>query len=59
MKNAIAKLEKQMIAQALKEENWNKTKVAKKLGISRAALVSKVKSYKIERKFFKQTKKSI
>ena len=59
MKSAIAKLERQMIAQTLKEENWNKTKAAKKLGISRAALVSKVKSYKIERKLFKQAKKSI
>lgn len=50
MKKAIAQLERQMISQCLKQEGWNKTKVAKKLGISRAALVSKVKDYKLERR---------
>ncbi len=50
MKKAIAQLERQMIAQCLKQESWNKTKVAKKLGISRAALVSKVKDYKLEKR---------
>ena len=53
MKKAIAQLERQMISQSLKQEGWNKTKVAKKLGISRAALVSKVKEYKLERRTFK------
>ena len=53
MKKAIAQLERQMIAQSLRQENWNKTKVAKKLGISRAALVTKVKSYKLEKRVFK------
>ena len=53
MKKAIAQLERQMIAQCLKQEGWNKTKVAKKLGISRAALVSKVKDYKLERRTLK------
>ena len=50
MKKAIAQLERQMISQSLKQEGWNKTRVAKKLGISRAALVSKVKDYKLERR---------
>ena len=53
MKKAIAQLERQMISQSLKQEGWNKTKVAKKLGISRAALVSKVKDYKLEKRSFK------
>ena len=53
MKKAIAQLERQMIAQCLRQESWNKTKVAKKLGISRAALVSKVKDYKLEKRLFK------
>ena len=53
MKKAISQLERQMISQCLKQEGWNKTKVAKKLGISRAALVSKVKDYKLERRSFK------
>ena len=50
MKKAVAQLERQMISQCLKQEGWNKTKVAKKLGISRAALVSKVKDYKLEKR---------
>ena len=53
MKKAIAHLERQMIAQCLRQEGWNKTKVAKKLGISRAALVSKVKDYKLEKRTIK------
>ena len=50
LKIAIKKVEEQMIARCLKEQNWNKTRVAKKLGISRAALIAKVKSYDLERK---------
>ena len=53
MKKAISQLERQMISQCLKQEGWNKTKVAKKLGISRAALVSKVKEYKLEKRSLK------
>ena len=53
MKKAIAHLERQMISQSLKQEGWNKTRVAKKLGISRAALVSKVKDYKLEKRGLK------
>ena len=37
LKKAIEKLERKMIGKCLKQESWNKTKVAKKLGISRAA----------------------
>lgn len=50
LKSAIKKMEEQMISRCLKEENWNKTRVAKKLGISRAALISKVKNYDLEKK---------
>ena len=50
LKKAVKKLEKQMIERCLKEESWNKTRVAKKLGISRAALISKVKTYELEKK---------
>ncbi len=54
MKKAIANLESRLIARYLREEGWNKTRVAKKLGISRAALVSKVKDYKLERRLIKK-----
>ena len=50
LKTAIQNLEKQMIHVCLKEENWNKTQVAKKLGISRAALITKVKTYDLKKK---------
>ncbi len=50
MKKAIAELECRLIARCLKQEGWNKTRVAKKLGISRAALVAKVKDYHLERR---------
>ena len=50
LKKAVKQLEKRMIERCLKEESWNKTRVAKKLGISRAALISKVKSYELEKK---------
>ena len=50
LKEAIKSLEKEMIGRCLKEESWNKTRVAKKLGISRAALISKVKIYDLEKK---------
>ncbi len=50
LKEAIKSLEKEMIGRCLKEQSWNKTRVAKKLGISRAALISKVKIYDLEKK---------
>ena len=50
LKNAIKDLEKQVIGRCLKEESWNKTRAAKRLGISRAALISKVKTYELEKK---------
>ena len=50
LKTEIKKLEKEMINRCLQEESWNKTRTAKKLGISRAALISKVKHYDLEKK---------
>ena len=47
MKTAVADLERKIIARCLLEEGWNKTRVSKKLGISRAALIAKIKFYKI------------
>lgn len=50
MKEAIKELERQMIKKCLQEERWNKTRAARTLGISRAALISKVKEYELEKK---------
>ncbi len=41
--------EKAMVVRALKENNWNQTKAAKALGISRDNLRYRVKKYEIER----------
>jgi transcriptional regulator with PAS, ATPase and Fis domain len=44
---SIAAAERQLIARALKETGWQKTKAAALLGITRATLYAKVKQYKI------------
>ena len=45
LKDAVDRLEKQMIESAMKQYNNNKSEVAKRLGISRSSLIQKVQSY--------------
>ncbi len=45
LKEALIELEKNMIYQTLVEMNWNKSKSAKKLGVSRANLISKCERF--------------
>ncbi len=45
---SLEKAERQLIARALQETNWQKTKAADLLGISRATLYAKVKQHNIE-----------
>jgi two-component system NtrC family response regulator len=45
---SLEKAEKQLIARALQETHWQKTKAADLLGISRATLYAKVKQHSIE-----------
>lgn len=45
---SLEKAERELIAKALQETNWQKTKAAELLGISRATLYSKVKQHSIE-----------
>ena len=45
---SLVKAERELIARALKETNWQKTKAAEMLGISRATLYAKVKQHSIE-----------
>ncbi|MBN2136655.1 MAG: sigma-54-dependent Fis family transcriptional regulator [Sedimentisphaerales bacterium] len=47
---SLAKAEKELISRALKETNWQKTRTAALLGITRATLYAKVKQYNIEQK---------
>ena len=46
---SLAKAERELISSALEETNWQKTKAAALLGITRATLYAKVKQYNIER----------
>jgi len=45
---SLLKAERELIARALRETNWQKTKAANLLGISRATLYAKVKQHNIE-----------
>ncbi|MFA5423600.1 MAG: sigma-54 dependent transcriptional regulator [Phycisphaerae bacterium] len=45
---SIAAAERELIARALRETGWQKTKAAAMLGITRATLYAKVKQYNIE-----------
>ncbi len=45
---SLEKAERELIARALKETNWQKTKTAQLLGISRTTLYAKVKQHNIE-----------
>jgi DNA-binding NtrC family response regulator len=45
---SLEKAEKELIAKALNEAGWQKTKAASMLGITRATLYAKVKQYKIK-----------
>ena len=48
LKDAIEKLERRMIREALERLDWNKSEAARELGISRSSLISKVQLYKLE-----------
>ncbi len=50
LKDAIEQLEMQMIKEGLERCGWNKSKLAKELGISRAGLIMKVEKFKLERR---------
>jgi two-component system response regulator HupR/HoxA len=50
LKDAIESLERDLISDGLKNSNWNKSKLAKTLGISRASLISKVEKYGLDKR---------
>lgn len=50
LKVAKEALERQMILEGLKKFRWNKSKLAKQLGISRAGLISKVEKYGLDKR---------
>ncbi len=50
LKDAVDQLEMEMIKEGLERCGWNKSKLAKELGISRAGLIMKVEKFKLERR---------
>jgi transcriptional regulator with PAS, ATPase and Fis domain len=50
LKDALDDLEKQMILEGLERTGWNKSRLAKELGISRAGLITKVMKYELEKR---------
>jgi transcriptional regulator with PAS, ATPase and Fis domain len=50
LKEALEALEKDMIMEGLKRTRWNKSKLAKELGISRAGLIMKVEKYGFDKR---------
>ncbi len=50
LKDAMEDLEKEMIREGLRRTGWNKSKLAKELGISRAGLIMKVEKYGLDKR---------
>jgi DNA-binding NtrC family response regulator len=50
LKDALEELERTMIKEGLRRTNWNKSRLAKELGISRAGLIMKVDKYGLDKR---------
>ena len=50
LKDALEELERGMIKEGLQRTGWNKSKLAKELGISRAGLIMKVEKYGLDKR---------
>jgi transcriptional regulator with PAS, ATPase and Fis domain len=50
LKDALEELEKTMILDGLRRTKWNKSRLAKELGISRAGLIMKVEKYGLDKR---------
>ncbi len=50
LKDALEDLEREMIKEGLRRTGWNKSKLAKELGISRAGLINKVEKFGLDKR---------
>ncbi|MBS1984532.1 MAG: sigma-54-dependent Fis family transcriptional regulator [Bdellovibrionales bacterium] len=50
LKDALEELERDMIREGLRRTGWNKSRLAKELGISRAGLIMKVEKYNLDKR---------
>ena len=55
LKDALEDLEREMIREGLRRTGWNKSKLAKELGISRAGLIMKVEKYGLDKRKIART----
>ena len=55
LKDALEALERDMIHEGLRRTGWNKSKLAKELGISRAGLIMKVEKYGLDKRKMMRT----
>lgn len=55
LKDALEDLEREMIKEGLRRTGWNKSKLAKELGISRAGLIMKVEKYALDKRKIART----
>ncbi len=55
LKDALEDLEREMIKEGLRRTGWNKSKLAKELGISRAGLIMKVEKYELDKRKIART----
>lgn len=57
LRDALEELEREMIREGLKRTGWNKSRLAKELGISRAGLINKVEKYNLDKRKLAANKK--
>jgi len=50
LREALEQVEREMISEGLRRTGWNKSRLAKELGISRAGLISKVEKYGMDKR---------
>jgi len=50
LKDALEQVEREMIGEGLRRTGWNKSRLAKDLGISRAGLIAKVEKYGMDKR---------
>ena len=50
VRDVVGEVEREMILEALKKHRWNKTRVARDLGVSRRNLIRKVAQYDLDRR---------
>lgn len=50
LKDALEELEREMIKEGLRRTGWNKSRLSKELGISRAGLIMKVEKYGLDKR---------